>query len=325
MANTGGVTCARARRGCWPRSPSRAIAATAGCGQARPETPDRTKGAAASTSPSAEESATAARSDPDVAMAAPAALRKPTLTPDLLVYSQDTLSLATVAAVKKVPGVRTIETFSLAQFFAEERSITYAAVDPATFRRYTPSGSAQTLDVWKRVAGGEMAIAPKLGRADPGQERLREDGQRHRLAEGAHRGVRRDGAAAARQAAVHRRRGQRALGEAAEDEAGQRDAGLDRRQRAATGPEEAAEAASAPPRASGSSAANLDINATQTAVLTGGSVSDALGTLTLHAPTPTARSTPTRPGSRATSAPRACRSWAGSPATGSCCPSCGRR
>ncbi len=152
-----------------------ALAATGGCGQARPETPQRTEGAAASTSPSpgspgspgtpeaSGPSETAVADPGELAVAEPAVLTKPLLTPDLLVYSQDTLPPATVDAVKKVPGVRTIETFSLAQFFAEARSITYAAVDPATFRRYTPSGSAQTLAVWKRVADGEMAIAPGLG------------------------------------------------------------------------------------------------------------------------------------------------------------------
>ena len=46
----------------------------------------------------------------------------------------------------------------------ENRVITVAAVDPATYRRYTPVGSAQLGAVWDRVAGGELAISPWLGR-----------------------------------------------------------------------------------------------------------------------------------------------------------------
>ena len=259
-----------------------AIAATSGCGQARPETPDRTKGAAASTSPSAEESATAAPSNPDVAMAAPAALRKPTLTPDLLVYSKDTLSLPTVAAVKKVPGVRTIETFSLAQFFAEERSITYAAVDPATFRRYTPSGSAQTLDVWKRVAGGEMAIAPKLGRAiqdKNGFVKMGNDTGSPKVHIGAYAEM------------VPRLPDSPPYIDAVVNERWAKRLKMTRGNAmlVSTGDNAPRPVQKKLQKLLGSStsvrilAVNLDINATQTAVLTGGSVSDALGTLTYTA------------------------------------------
>ena len=33
--------------------------------------------------------------------------------------------------------------FSMASFYVEEQQVTYAAVDPATFRRYMPAATAQ--------------------------------------------------------------------------------------------------------------------------------------------------------------------------------------
>ncbi|RLV48050.1 M15 family peptidase [Nocardioides mangrovicus] len=99
----------------------------------------------------------------DVAMARPAALTKPTLSPDILVYGAHSQSAATVKAVRALPGVVDVEQFALGQFFHEEQQITYAAVDPATFRRFTPQDSAQTQSVWDRVAGGEMAVTRSIG------------------------------------------------------------------------------------------------------------------------------------------------------------------
>ena len=49
-------------------------------------------------------------------------------------------------------------------FFVDEQEVTYAAVDPSTFWRFTPPGTAQTPDVWKRVAKGEIAVEPAIGR-----------------------------------------------------------------------------------------------------------------------------------------------------------------
>ncbi len=256
--------------------------AAAGCGEARPATPDRTRGAAASTSPSPEASASATPTTSDVAMAAPAALRRPTLTPDLLVYSKDTLSLGTVAAVDKVPGVKAIETFSLAQFFAEERSITYAAVDPATFRRYTPSGSAQTLEVWKRVAGGEMAIAPKLGRKiqdSKGYVKMGNDTGSPKVHIGAYAEMvpRLPDSPPYIDAVVNERWAKRLKmkqGNAMLVSIG------DNAPRPVQKKLQKLLGSSTSVRILG---VNLDINNTQTAVLTGGSVSDALGTLTYTA------------------------------------------
>lgn len=97
-------------------------------------------------------------------MRPPGKLAGPLLSPDVLVYSQDTLPKATVAGIKALKGVSASETISLAQFFVAEQGVTYAAVDPGTFRRFTPVGTAQTQEVWDRVARGEMAVRADLGK-----------------------------------------------------------------------------------------------------------------------------------------------------------------
>lgn len=102
--------------------------------------------------------------DPDLAVDAPKTLDKPLLSSDLLVLSDKSLDEGLVESIGELAGVTHTEVFSLGQFFHEETGVTYAAVDPASFRRLTPPGTAQTLQVWQRVAGGEMAINPELGR-----------------------------------------------------------------------------------------------------------------------------------------------------------------
>lgn len=113
---------------------------------------------------------TAVPGDPAHAVSPPGPLRDPLLPADLLVYSQQPLSPRTVARVARLPGVGATEQLSLAQVGIENRVITVAAVDPATYRRFTPVTSARLRPVWTRVAEGEVAITPWLGRrlADPG-------------------------------------------------------------------------------------------------------------------------------------------------------------
>ena len=100
----------------------------------------------------------------DVAMDHPAALTAATLSPDILISADSTISTSLVTAVSEVEGVDAVTVLSLAQFFNQERPVHYAAVNPEVFRRFTPPGSAQTQAIWNRVAGGEMAIRSKLGK-----------------------------------------------------------------------------------------------------------------------------------------------------------------
>lgn len=102
--------------------------------------------------------------DPEHSVEPPGVLTEPLLPADLLVFSQQPLSSDTVARIDALAGVTDTEQLSLAQVGIENRVIVVAAVDPDSYRRYTPVGSAQLREVWTRVAGGELAITPGLGR-----------------------------------------------------------------------------------------------------------------------------------------------------------------
>lgn len=116
----------------------------------------------ASTSPAP--TATGDVVDPEHAVPPPGPLSQSLLPPDLMVSSEQPLTEAQLAAVADVPGVTQTEVMSLAQVGVENRVITVAAVDPATYRRYAPRNSAEEPAVWERIAGGELAVTPWLGR-----------------------------------------------------------------------------------------------------------------------------------------------------------------
>jgi hypothetical protein len=100
----------------------------------------------------------------DMAIDPPPKLTAPLLSSDVLVYSQDTLDASTVEQIKNIVGVEAVEPIAMGSFFVAEQEVTYAAVNPATFRRFTPPGTAQTQAVWDRVAGGEMAVDPPIAK-----------------------------------------------------------------------------------------------------------------------------------------------------------------
>ncbi|GAB3261702.1 hypothetical protein GCM10027425_25250 [Alteromonas gracilis] len=149
-----------------------AVAVVAGCAGAprgadpvASQSPDQPSSTPAP-DPSAAAAAVAPRGSAegaDVTVADPGALRQPMLTPDLLVYRARGFDPATVRRISRLPGVTHVEVMSMGSFYAERRQVTYAAVDPATFRRFTPPGTGQTTEVWQRVAAGEIAISPALG------------------------------------------------------------------------------------------------------------------------------------------------------------------
>ncbi len=55
----------------------------------------------------------------------------------------------------------------MAQVSLENTVINVAAVDPATYRSFTPSQSAELQELWTRVAGGEVAVLPELQKKLP--------------------------------------------------------------------------------------------------------------------------------------------------------------
>lgn len=100
----------------------------------------------------------------DVKVDPPGKLTGALYSSDVLVYSQNSLDKDTISEIKAIKGVDAVEPISMGSFFVEEREVTYAAVHPDTFRRYTAPGTAQTQAVWDRVAGGEIAVEPAIGR-----------------------------------------------------------------------------------------------------------------------------------------------------------------
>jgi len=133
------------------------LAATTSCGPAAPDPDADPTGSASAPAP------TGTVADPEHAVAPPGPRNERLWPADMLVFSQETLSDQMVKGLRAIKGIRKVEPLSLAQASIENRTYNVAAVDPATYRLFTPVGSADTLAVWTRVAGGEIAATPAAG------------------------------------------------------------------------------------------------------------------------------------------------------------------
>ena len=102
--------------------------------------------------------------DSEHAVDPPPKLTDSTLPADMLIYSQEALSDEVVDRIKAVQGVAAVERLGMGTAVVENRAITVASVDPATYRRFTLAAVAQQQDIWERVAGGELAIPTRLGK-----------------------------------------------------------------------------------------------------------------------------------------------------------------
>ena len=158
--------------------------------------------------------------DTEHAVDPPPKLTDSTLPADMLIFSQQALSDDVVEAIKALDGVAAVERLGMGTALVENRAITVASVDPATYRRFTLAAVAQQQDIWDRVAGGEMAMPTRLGKRLRRQGRVREARQRQGRPRGAHRRLRAAGA-------EHRRGRQREVGQGARGPAGQRADHLD--------------------------------------------------------------------------------------------------
>jgi D-alanyl-D-alanine carboxypeptidase len=108
----------------------------------------------------------------------PGRLQTPLRTPDILLSSTKPISDAMRRRVSSVAGVTQAVPLSIASVSTNGRTLRVAAGDPAQIRRFTPVASASADDVWKRVAGGELAVDPSLPRKllDKGYLRLGSSG-----------------------------------------------------------------------------------------------------------------------------------------------------
>ena len=81
---------------------------------------------------------------------------------DILVTRGDTIDEDTLKAVERVKGVSSVTAISLSEAVIENKALTVAAVDPASYRTFVPLRDAEFQDAWDRLAGGELALKTRL-------------------------------------------------------------------------------------------------------------------------------------------------------------------
>ena len=88
----------------------------------------------------------------------PPGKRRSLLKPDVLITGAETLPEELVDEIRSVDGVTAVLPISLASSSIDGRTLAVAAVDPGEFRRFTPYESWEADFVWERIAGGEVAV-----------------------------------------------------------------------------------------------------------------------------------------------------------------------
>jgi hypothetical protein len=101
---------------------------------------------------------------PSYAVEEPGPLEGRLYSSDVLVTGADTLPAGLVERVRSIEGVEAVLPLSIASSAIDGRTLNVAAVDPAEFRRFTPYASAHATAVWRRVAGGEVAVDAGVSR-----------------------------------------------------------------------------------------------------------------------------------------------------------------
>jgi hypothetical protein len=94
----------------------------------------------------------------------PGPLTEKLLTADVLITSTQTIPSSVRERIRGLRGVAAAMPMSMASLSSNGRTVTIAAVDPGEYRRFTPVQSARTEEVWQRVAGGEVAVDPSVGK-----------------------------------------------------------------------------------------------------------------------------------------------------------------
>jgi hypothetical protein len=143
------------------------IAVTTACTGATeaddPKPAGTTSSAAATPEPDAEPTL-----DPAHAVDPPGKREGEIAPADIVVIGSKTLDDDRVRAIEGLSGVTGVERISLVQPTIENRSLSVAAVDPATYRNWVVGAKdAQFDEFWERVAGGELAIRPALEKRAP--------------------------------------------------------------------------------------------------------------------------------------------------------------
>jgi hypothetical protein len=111
-------------------------------------------------------SADAGEADPDgdYSVPDPGPLAGKIFSADVLVTSTETIPAPVLRRLADLKGVEEAMPFSMASLSSNGRTLTIAAVDPGEYRRFTTYPVATADDVWSRVAGGEVAVDPSVGK-----------------------------------------------------------------------------------------------------------------------------------------------------------------
>ena len=128
------------------------------------------QGSGESGSPAAGESASAEGTpglDPAFAVDPPGRFKSLPRTADIVVQAEDTIDEETLAAIEGLDGVVAVEQLSLVQVSIENRVLSVASVDPASYRRYAPGELPQNQEIWDRVAAGELAVGKAVAKRLP--------------------------------------------------------------------------------------------------------------------------------------------------------------
>ncbi len=139
-----------------PSSSPSALPSPAGSTTPSPEVPDPSVPVVPTSTPSTRPAA--------YAVPAPGPLERRLLTADVLVTGAETLPARLVRRIRALDGVEKALPLSLAVASVDGRTLDVAAVDPAEFRRFTPLAVARADAVWDRLAGGEVAVDTSVSR-----------------------------------------------------------------------------------------------------------------------------------------------------------------
>jgi hypothetical protein len=120
--------------------------------------------ASPSTTPTGSSSGAAPVADPVHAVDPPGPRQGALVLADLMIKNQTALDPDVIGRINALKTVKRSLVLSLGNVGIENRVINIGAVDPSTYRNFTVRESAELQEQWDRVAGGEVALEKKLAK-----------------------------------------------------------------------------------------------------------------------------------------------------------------
>ena len=148
-----------------------------------------TRGTSGDQSSAEETSSAAPVVDQEYAVDPPGPRRGALVLADLMIKDQTALTPEVIARINALSTVKRSLVLSLGNVGIENRVINIGAVDPSAYRNFTIRESAELQEQWDRVAGGELAIDEPLGKRlqdDEGYVKLGNDEDAPRVHVGAY-------------------------------------------------------------------------------------------------------------------------------------------